>query len=127
MAQRRHHWTSKNAKKYRGLSSMQINRNTSRSVFFGTSKYGRFDLDHLAAVQGFGQLQYLIGSMRTQDTTEDMYQMLLEYTQLECGTATPILEANFVRYEHALVTKNWITECWGYLSLCNSSITILGI
>jgi hypothetical protein len=84
---------------------MGINRNTARSVVFGTSKYGGLGLDHLAAVQGFNQLQYLIGSLGTQDTTGDLYQMLLEYTQLECGTATPILEANFGRYEHAILKK----------------------
>jgi hypothetical protein len=109
------------------LPKMGINRNTARSVVFGTIKYGRLGLDHLAAVQGFGQLQYLIGSLRTQDTTGDLYQMLLEYTQLECGTATPILETNFDRYEHAILTKNWITGCWRYLSLCNASAIISGL
>jgi hypothetical protein len=109
------------------LPKMGINRNASRSVVFRTSKYGALGLDHMAAVQGFGQLQYLIGSLRAQDITCDLYQMLLEYTQLECSTATPILEANFARYEHAILTKSWITECWRYLSLCNSSVTISGI
>jgi hypothetical protein len=55
-------------------------------------------MDHMAAVQGVAQLQYLIGSLRTQDNTGDLYQMLLEYTQLECGTDTPILEADFTTY-----------------------------
>jgi hypothetical protein len=96
-------------------------------VVLGTSKYGGLRLDYLAAVQGFGQLQYLIGSLRTKDTTGDLYQMLLEYTQLECGTATPILETIFGRYEHAILTKNWIMECWRYLSLCNASVTISGL
>jgi hypothetical protein len=109
------------------LPKMGINRSTSRSVVFGTSKYGGLGLDHLAVVQGFGQLQYLIGGMWTQDTTGDLYQMLLEYAQLEYGIATPILEANFARYEHAILTKKWITECWRYLSLCKSSVTISGL
>jgi hypothetical protein len=51
--------------------------------------------------------------------------MLLECTELECGTA--ILEANFSRYEHEILTENWITEFWRYLSLCNSSVTISGL
>jgi hypothetical protein len=89
---------------------MGIDRNTARTVFFGTSKYGGLGLDYLSAVQGFAQLQYLIGSLRTQDTTGDLYQMLLEYTQLECGTDTPILEADFTTYKPAILTKNWITE-----------------
>jgi hypothetical protein len=53
----------------------------------------------LAAVQGFAQLQDLIGSLRTQETTGNLYQILLEYTQLECGTNTLILEAEFTMYE----------------------------
>jgi hypothetical protein len=96
-------------------------------VVFGTSKNVGLGLYHLDAVQGLGQLQYLIGILWTQDITGDMYQMLLEYTQLECGIATPILEANFGRYEHAILTKNWITECWRYLSLCNAKVTISGL
>jgi hypothetical protein len=50
--------------------------------------------------------------------------MLLEYTQLECGTTPPILEENFVRYEYAIQAKSWITGCWRYLSLYNASVTI---
>jgi hypothetical protein len=106
---------------------MGINRNTARTVVFGTSKYGGLGLDHVAAVQGFVQLQYLIGSLSTQDTTGDLYQMLLEYTLLECGTDTPILEAYFTTYEQTILTKNWITECWRYLSLCKTTVAITGL
>jgi hypothetical protein len=80
------------------LPKMGVNRNSSSNVVFGTNKHGGLCLDHLAEVQGFAQLQYLIGSLRTQDTTGDLYHMLLEYTQLECGTDTPIMEAQFTRY-----------------------------
>jgi hypothetical protein len=84
-------------------------------------------MDHLDVVQGFAQLQYLLGSLRTQDTTVDLYQMLLEYTQLECGTDTPILEADCTMHEPTLLTKNWITECWRYLSLCKCTVSITGL
>jgi hypothetical protein len=63
------------------LPKMGIDRNTSRSVVFGTSKYGGLALDHLTTDQGLGQFQYLIGILRTKYTTGDLYQMLLEYTQ----------------------------------------------
>jgi hypothetical protein len=53
--------------------------------------------------------------------------MLLEYTQLECGTDTPILEADFTTYEPAILTKNWITECWRYISLCKATVAITGL
>jgi folate-dependent tRNA-U54 methylase TrmFO/GidA len=109
------------------LPKMEINRNTARTVVFGTSKYGGLGLNHLDAVQGFAQLQYLIGSLRTQDTTGDLYQMLFEYTHLECGTDTPILEAEFTTYAPKILNKNWITECWMYMSLCKSTVTITGL
>jgi hypothetical protein len=109
------------------LPRMGINRNAAQTVVFGTRKYGGLGLDHLAAVQGFAQLQYLIGSLRTHETTGDLYQMLLEYTQLECGTDTPILEADFTMYKPKILTKNWITECWRYLSLCKSTVAITGL
>jgi hypothetical protein len=99
------------------LPKMGINRNTARSVVFDTSKYGGLGLDHLEAVQGLGQLQYMIGSLRTQYNTGDIYQMLLEYTQLECGTVMPILEANFDRYEHAILTKTGSRSA-GHTSHC---------
>jgi hypothetical protein len=106
---------------------MGVNRGTARSVVFGTSKYVGVSMDHLADLQGFAKLQYLIGSLRTQDTMGDLYQMLLEYTHLECGTATPILEAEFTRYKPIILNKNWITECWRYLSLCISTVLISGL
>jgi hypothetical protein len=102
------------------LPKMGINRNTSRSVVFGTSKYGGLGIDHPAAVQGFDQLQYLIGRLQTQDTTGDLYQILLEYTQLECGTATPILEVNFPRYEHTILTKTGLRNVRG-ISQCETA------
>jgi hypothetical protein len=68
------------------LPEMGVNINMARTVMIRTSKFGGICLDHLATVQGFAQLQYPIGSFRTQKTTGDLYQMLLEYTQLECGT-----------------------------------------
>jgi hypothetical protein len=43
------------------LLKMGINRNTKRDVVFGTTKYGGLGLAHLAALQGYGQLQYLLG------------------------------------------------------------------
>jgi hypothetical protein len=109
------------------LPKTGVNRNTARNVVFGTCKYGGLGLDHLAAVQGFAQLQYFIGSLRAQDTTGDLYQMLLEYTQPEWGTSTPILEAEFARYEPTVLNKNWIMECWRYFSLCKPTVMISGL
>jgi hypothetical protein len=42
------------------LPKMGINLKSPRAIVFGTSKYGGSELDHLAAVQGFGWIQYLM-------------------------------------------------------------------
>jgi hypothetical protein len=52
--------------------------------------------------------------------------MLLEYTQLECGTDTPILKADFTMYEPAILTNNWITKFWRYMSLYKATVAITG-
>jgi hypothetical protein len=100
------------------LPKIGVNRNTARKLVFRTSTYDVIGMDNLATVHGFAQLHYLIGSLRTQDTMGALYQMLLEYTKLECGKATPIIESDITRYEPTILTKNWITEYWMYLSLC---------
>jgi hypothetical protein len=53
--------------------------------------------------------------------------MLPEYTQLQCGTDASILEADFARYKSTILTKNWIMECWRYMSLCKSTLMISGL
>jgi hypothetical protein len=43
------------------LPKMGIVRNAARKVVFGTAKYGGLGLDHLATIQNYSRLQYLIG------------------------------------------------------------------
>jgi hypothetical protein len=109
------------------LLKMGVNRDTSRIVVLVTCKYGGLGLYHLAMVQVLVQLQYIIRILRTQGTMGDPYQMLLEYTRLECGNATPISEAELSWYKQTILTKNWIMEFWRYLSLCKSMVNISGL
>jgi hypothetical protein len=67
------------------LPKMGIARSVPRKVVFGTKQYGGIGLTHLAALQGNSRLQYLLGHLRCGYTTGEFMQMLLEYTQLECG------------------------------------------
>jgi hypothetical protein len=50
------------------LPKMGINQTTARDVIFGTTKYGWLGVAHLAAVKGYGQLQYIMGHLRSEDT-----------------------------------------------------------
>jgi hypothetical protein len=76
------------------LPKMGINLNMKREVVSGTTKYGGLGVTHLAAVQGYGQLQYILGHLRSDDTSRTLYQILMEFTQLECGVEQEILSCD---------------------------------
>jgi hypothetical protein len=58
----------------------------------GTSQHGGLGLYHLAKVQLNDQLQYLLGSIRCNDTTGKLARMMLEFAKLECGCIGNVLE-----------------------------------
>jgi hypothetical protein len=104
------------------LPKMGIARSAPRKVVFGTKQYGGLGLTHLAALQGNIRIQYLIGHLRCGDTTGELMQILLEYTQLECGCRGNPLQQDYKNYEGLLLNKNWITKVWGHLSTCNATV-----
>jgi hypothetical protein len=54
------------------LPKMGIVRNAARKVVFGSAKYCGLGLDHLATVQNFSRLQYLIGHIRSKSITSKL-------------------------------------------------------
>jgi hypothetical protein len=108
------------------LPKMGITRNTKREVVFVTTKYGGLGLTNLAAVQGYGQLQYILGHLRSDDTSGTLSRILMEFTHLECGMEQEILSCDFDKYEKNILTTNWITECWIFLKLCDATIQTTG-
>jgi hypothetical protein len=108
------------------LPKMGIHRKTARDVVFGTTKYGGLGLAHLAAVQGYGQLQYLPGHLRSEYTAGTLYRILMEFTQLEDGMEEEILRFDFDKYVKNMLTPNWITECWRFLKKCDATIGTTG-
>jgi hypothetical protein len=109
------------------LPKMGIGRSAPRKVVFGTKQYGGLGLTHLAALQGNSRLPYLLGNLRCGDTAGELMQMLLEYTQLECGCRGNPLQQGYKNYEGLLLKKNWITEVWGHLSTCKAAVEINGL
>jgi hypothetical protein len=71
-----------------------------------------------------GQLQYLIGSFRCNDTTGHIIRMMLDYKKLECGCIDNVLEQEYDRYYGTIIDKNWITEIWAQLSLHNAKVQV---
>jgi hypothetical protein len=104
------------------LPKMGIARSAPRKVVFGTKQYGGLRLTHLEALQGNIRLHYLLGHLRCGDTTGELIQMLLEYTQLECGCRGNPLQQDYKNYEELLLNKNWITEVWGHPSTCKATL-----
>jgi hypothetical protein len=81
-------------------------------------------LDHLATLQGHSRLQYLLGHLRCGDNTYQLMRMLIEYTQLECGTMENILEQDYNRFSNCIINKNWITNVWQHLHSCKATVVV---
>jgi hypothetical protein len=109
------------------LPKMGIARSAPRAVVFGTSQFGGMGLTHLAALQGHTRLQYLMGHIRCGDATGSLIQMLLEYTQLECGCRGNPLAQDSNDYSALLINTNWITEVWEHTQSCKAKVEIDGL
>jgi hypothetical protein len=106
------------------LPKMGIVRNAARKVVFGTVKYGSLGLDHLATIQNYSRLQYLIGHIRSKSITSKLIHQQLDYTQLEIGCSAQVLGQYFTRYSQAILCPNWITAIWELLHACKATAAI---
>jgi hypothetical protein len=77
------------------LLQMGINRKAARAVVFVTSHHGGLGLDHFAPFHMYGQLQYLRGSIRCNNTTWQLARMMLKFAKLECGCTANVLEQDY--------------------------------
>jgi hypothetical protein len=94
------------------LPKMGIVYNAARKVVFGSAKYCGLGIDHLATVQNFSRLQYLIVHIRSKSITSKLIRQQLDYTQLEIGYPSQVLGQDYKRYSQAILCPNWITEMW---------------
>jgi hypothetical protein len=103
---------------------MRIARNSARKVVFGPAKYCGLGLDHLATIQNYSHLKYLIGHIRSKSITSKLIRQQLDYTQLEIGCSAQVLGQYYNRYSQAILCPNWITAIWESLHACKASFTI---
>jgi hypothetical protein len=94
------------------LPKMGIVRKAARKVIFGSAKYCGLGLDHLATVQNYSRVQYLIGHIRSKSITSKLIHQQLDYTQLEIGCPSQVLGQDYNRYSQAIFCRNWITAIW---------------
>jgi hypothetical protein len=106
------------------LPKMGIACNAARKVVFGSAKYCGLGLDHLATIQNYSRLQYLIGDIRSKSITRKLICQQLDYTQLEIGCSAQVLGQDYTRYSQAIICLNWITSIWKFLHACKASVTI---
>jgi hypothetical protein len=85
------------------LPMMGILRSALRAVVFGTAQFGGLGLTHLTVMQGHTRLQYLLGHLICGDAMGRLMQMLLEYTQLECGCRGNPLAQDYKNYSALLI------------------------
>jgi hypothetical protein len=109
------------------LPKMGITSKAPRAVVFDTSRYGGIGLDHLAAVQSHGQLQYLLGHLRCKDTTGQLIRMMMEFTQMECGCTGNVFEQSYKQYDGSIIDENWIMAIWAHLERCEATVKITGL
>jgi hypothetical protein len=109
------------------LPKMGFDWTVPRAVVFGTSQFGLLGLTHLAVLQCHTHLQYLLGHLRRGDATGRLMQILLEYTQLECGCRGKPLVQDYNNYSALLINTNWITEVWEHLQTCKAKVEIDGL
>jgi hypothetical protein len=88
------------------LLKMDITSKPPRAVVSGMARYGGMGLDHLTAEQIHGQLRYLLGHIRCQDTTGQLIHMMMEFTQMECGCMGKVLEQSYKQYAGSIIDKN---------------------
>jgi hypothetical protein len=106
------------------LPKMGIVRDAARKVVIGTAKYGGIGLDHLATIQNYLCLQYLIGHIRSKIITSKIIRQQLDYTQLEIGCSAQVLSQDYTRYSQAILCPNWITAIWESLHACKATVAI---
>jgi hypothetical protein len=109
------------------LPNMGLTSKAPRAVVFDTPRYGGIGLDHLAAVQSHGQLQYLLGHLRCRDTIGQLIRMMMEFTQIGCGDTGSVFEQSYKQYSGAIIEENWITSIWAHLERCEATVKTTGL
>jgi hypothetical protein len=103
---------------------MGIVRNAARKVVFGTATYCGLGLDHLATIQNYSRLRYLIGHIRSKSITSKLIHKQFDYTQLEIGCSAQVLGQDYTQYSQAILCPNWITAIWESLHAYKATVAI---
>jgi hypothetical protein len=80
------------------LSKLHLNKNTSRSIVVGPSKYTGLSLPNLYTAEGIGQIHLLLGHLRLKDKTADLIVIDISYIQLSVSSSTLFFNVPYNKY-----------------------------
>ena len=103
------------------LHSYGLQRNTPKIVLFSTAEQAGLNIQHIYHVQGLEKLKLFLMHARRNDTTGQLLDICLAYTQLELGISNSFLATSYYKYKE-YITPNWMTHLWQYMTDCKAML-----
>ena len=101
------------------LHSYGLQRNTPKIVLFSTADQAGLSISHIYHLQGQEKLKLFLMHIRRNDTTGNLLDICIAYTQLELGISMSFLTQSYYRFKD-FVTHTWITHLWQYMTDCKA-------
>eukprot|EP00957_Ditylum_brightwellii_P110254 8409382-Ditylum_brightwellii.AAC.1 len=104
------------------LPKLGFNRNTARTIIYGSIRYGGFQFMHLYLEQGQLALKHLLGHLMKETITGNQIMIALSYTQLVASSGLPYLSE--VMVNRSYVPASWLSSIRTFLHLCKGTVII---
>jgi len=98
------------------LHAANIQEHFPRSISESGPEYAGFNWTHLYDLHGQEKLQFFMMHLRKGDTTGNLLQMSMKYTQLHLGVQSPFFSLDYDEYEYLCQDRTWIQHLWEYTS-----------
>jgi hypothetical protein len=106
------------------LPKLGFNRHTARTIIFGSTRYGGFQLAHLYLEQGYLAIKHFLGHVREETLTGDQIVIALSKVQLVAGSGNHYLEE--VKSDRSYVPASWLGNIRTFLRCSKASIIVPG-
>ena len=103
------------------LHSYGLQRNTPKIVLFTTEEQAGLGVPHLYHIQGHEKLKLFLMHIRRNDTSGNLLDICIAYTQLELGIRDSFFTKSFYRYNN-YITPTWISHLWQYMTDCKATL-----
>jgi hypothetical protein len=96
------------------LPKLHINRNTARSIVFGSEIYGGLSLPNLYIIQGVDKLRLFLGHLRMNDRTAQLIHIDMSFIQLLTGSGSLFINQDEKRFHW--LEAGWLQSLWKFTS-----------